>query len=526
MHLYKGIMFSTLNIEDNNWGEFIVDDDTTNINGILTSKFKLDMGGVKDPAPNCSNREIEYKWNCGGSPIEYTGSSTYVDGSDNAIVFDCAASFKKCNLTELSLNDNGVLIMTNDNNETWRSHDEINQPIKNISDYIKSDIYVPVSEDNNNIGKNNAPGKKSTITTTSYTDLKNPNYNKLWSNNKWLSSPGGICRLIQRDGVLKLEADKKSCDLYVGEISGGDDNLDYNNIGEVGYITSGRNKRVWDKNTVQFSNSFMESPPQNLGASSKWGIFIGSNVNDIDILQGGMIPQGKVIHNANSSECQQECLAQNDCAAYQTYKDKCYILDDVMLKNKSKRNWVKYDKDINLNFRLKKMTTNESCPNDISANSIFMVSNQEWSRYCNSTTPKSVVDTSCGMYEEDGSDSSDKKCINGVEQFVSGQVIEGFEHNLQTLTNILNSADNSYNVSKTRWDSSKNTLEPKMAQLATKRKEDKIWNNEELNRLKNLTEHASLNAQSSTYKYYIWRTVAIIVLVITIILWIKNIKSG
>ena len=252
-------------------------------------------------------------------------------------------------------------------------------------------------------------------------------------------------------------------------------------------------------------------------------------MNDIDILQGEMIPQGKIIHNANSSECRQECLERNDCAAYQTYKDKCYILDDVMLKNESKRNWVKYDKDINLNFRLKKMTTNASCPNDISANSIFMVSNREWSKYCNSTTPKSVVDTSCGMYEEDSSDSSGKKCINGVEQFVSGSGqsnIEGFEHDLRTLTNSLNSADTSYKESKTHWDENKNKLEPKMAELATKRKEDKIWNNEELNRLKNLTEHASLNAESSTYKYYIWRTVAIIVLVITIILWIKNIKSG
>ena len=50
----------------------------------------------------------------------------------------------------------------------------------------------------------------------------------------------------------------------------------------------------------------------------------------------------------------------------------------------------------------------------------------------------------------------------------------------------------------------------------------KNWNNDEIIRLKHINETSSFHTSSVTYKYYIWRTIALVVLAVTIIFWVKK----
>ena len=508
-------MFSSSIIEDNNWGgSFLPDNSTTNVNGKLTGKYKIGVDSLKDPAEWCRSTDITYNWKCGDN-TEHSGKTNYVkDASATIIKLDCSTSYNKCDTVDLSLTDNGVLIMKRGNTKLWESHTAANFPIPEINkgEYKSSLEFYPNSDNADNLGKSQPDGKKSTVPSVSYNKISGGIYKNVWGENKWISSPTGICRLIQKDGVLKLQADKKICSVSITELS--NNTIIPNNIGKIAYITPIGRKREWD-NTVQprYSSSFLPSLHNDAIFTGVAPTSSSSNPNP------GMtiVPAGALTTLNGGDTCESRCKTDTGCGGYQIDgSNNCYILNDEALRNTNRDKWVKSDSTINLYFRLKHMNNvHTSCPNDISSNKIFMVSNSDWNSYRNSSTSPGTQFTPCGL------DDTENVGLNILESFTTSSS-EFTDSKLDILKTKLAENDSSYNNLKTKWDLSNNDVYSKLLMLKQKMSNIKNWNNDEIIRLKHINETSSFHTSSVTYKYYIWRTIALVVLAVTIIFWVKK----
>ena len=509
-------MFSSSIIEDNNWGgNFLPDIPTTNVNGILTGTYKIGVDSLNDPAEWCKSTDITYNWKCGNG-TEYSGKTNYVkDASATIIKLDCSTSYNKCDTVDLSLTDNGVLIMKRGNTKLWESHTAANFPIPEINkgEYKSSLVFHPNSDNADNLGKLQPDGKKSTVSSVSYNKISSGIYTNVWGENKWISSPTGICRLIQKDGVLKLQADKKICSVSITELS--NNTIIPNNIGKIAYITPIGRKREWD-NTVQprYSSSFLPSLHNDAIFTGVAPTSSSSNPNPgMTIVPAGVLTP----LNGGDDTCESRCKTDTGCGGYQIDGSKnCYILNDEALRNNNKDKWVKSDPTINLYFRLKHMNNvHPSCPNDISSNKIFMVSNSDWNSYRNSLSSPGTRNTSCGL------DDTENVGLNIQEPFTTSSSAFTNE-NLDILKAKLAENETDYNIRKMNWDLSNNTVYSKLLMLNQKMSNIKNWNNDEIIRLKHINETSSFHTSSVTYKYYIWRTIALVVLAVTIIFWVKK----
>ena len=121
-----------ITIPQNNWTRNII---TSIGTGIMGSKsVSINDGGTKKPAPDCKDGLLfTANYTCGTDPNQKTISKK--DAWGQQALFDCSESYNKCAGSKLTLDDSGVLTITDSaGNQLWKSEtpaglDSNNPPI-------------------------------------------------------------------------------------------------------------------------------------------------------------------------------------------------------------------------------------------------------------------------------------------------------------------------------------------------------------------------------------------------------------
>jgi hypothetical protein len=111
-----------INIPPNNWTQYITNTIGTAVKATSDFQIGTDGGGVTNPAPNCTQPLLfTANYRCGNDSKTLTKNISNAWGK--SIQLNCSTAFKKCAGSKLTLDDTGVLTLTDkDGNKTWQSN--------------------------------------------------------------------------------------------------------------------------------------------------------------------------------------------------------------------------------------------------------------------------------------------------------------------------------------------------------------------------------------------------------------------
>ena len=175
-------------IKPNNWSSFITESIGKAIVSVKNFTVGQDGGGLISPAPECTRPLLfTAKYSCGADPTQK--SLTRTDAWGRVARLNCSTTFDKCNSLKLTLDDKGVLTLTDKNgNQLWQSDlpttDATNPPIA-LPEYAAA----------SNTPAPNRHSQKSYLSSGEFLKL-----------GEWIGSPAGIFRLemVEADGLKTM----------------------------------------------------------------------------------------------------------------------------------------------------------------------------------------------------------------------------------------------------------------------------------------------------------------------------------
>jgi len=281
-----------------NWTQYVKDF----INGKDTVKYTLGVsgGGTTDPAIGCS-KQFSTSYKCGKGAAKTMNITP--DATGQTVTFDCFEENQKCRGFKLTLGDDGNLKLTN-------TTDTVGTILWQSSTY-KTGIPVEKYKAENSKFKRNYLNSGETL-----------------SAGEFIGSPTGNCYLIMEisNGTASLEIryETLNCTGNPGQQFGGDHNTvsiykikkeNSTNVGKTGYIDEDGILHPYPDNLLQKNDKFYP-----IG-------WYSNNGNDIEVKK-----------NINKSDCQQRCIANNQCGGY-VYKEgnsECQLKNRNIFPNSSR----------------------------------------------------------------------------------------------------------------------------------------------------------------------------------------------
>ena len=485
-------------IPPNNWTTYIKNAIGTAVIGVLNFTIGSDGGGTTDPAPNCIMPKLfTSTYSCGNDPSSRTINLTNAWGK--TAKYDCSETFNKCSNLRLSLDDNGVLSITDDKQIVkWSSSapgiNPDNPPL--ALEAYKAE--GPVSDTGRAYSRNYL------------------NSGEFLEVGQWIGSPSGKFRLemvelptvdipestVAAETIKTLRVvynvlgcsneepiNNKSSKLYSIP------SINNNFLGKVGYIdVSG-----------QLHAYAYDSPMVYYGANYE-------SIGNYGIMGGNL---GTSVEVANMEECKEQCsnygatgtadLGQQ-CVGFE------YEKDGRTCKLKSKSVFKNGKRFINDNYeyyaRTKEVSPDSSCSNVVKTGNTA-----KWNELSANQGRNMRLETTCGLKKFTEVETNKRNAREITLNKKSGAITDKVEALYET-----------YNKLKEKIFQNKTALSNSFNELQTSRQDLADWSGEQLNQLEAMNEDRDLNMMSQNYKHIMWSILAILI-ILGIIKLIKSISS-
>jgi hypothetical protein len=481
-------------IKPNNWSSFITESIGKAIVSVKNFTIGLDGGGVVSPAPGCTRPLLfTAKYSCGADPTENSMNKTNAWG--NVAKLDCSKTFQKCNSLKLTLDDRGVLTLTDkDGNQLWQS----DLP---TTDATNPPIALPQYAATSNTPAPNRHSQKSYLSSGEFLKL-----------GEWIGSPAGTFRLemVEADGqkTLRVAYNAVGC-TDAREITNNVAPIDKNsasiysipsiypqNVGRTGYINEFGQLQPYpgDKSMNKYGANF-----ESVGKYGVVGSDIGTNK--------------KV---AGSEECLTECRADPNCAAviFDQVASQCQLKSSTALSSGQRY--------INNNYeyyvRTLDVSPDISCPQTIETSDAATWEGMPAGAIMSSTTY-------CGLKKFTQAErDANEAAFEAVDKNASGSVggvIDYLSGKYKTLTDYLSPVKSNQQKAFDELEASKKGLDD--------------WSGETLAQLDAMNEDSELNMKNqylkhNTYLYlFIGLAILLVLLPVFKLAWSfisKSSKSG
>ena len=484
-------------VPSGNWTTRVTNSLDSNDGGVLNYQPNSNSGGI-DPAQECL-KQFTATYFCGLNKTEKKIESPQVAGSSDGAAafasFDCSAEHAKCNDLKLTLSDDGILTLTNEDGtkKIWDSVTQFGASGK-IAGNI-SPIAVPeyaadgVRKDNDNTIKRRYP----------------VNYllaGQFLGVGEWIGSPTGTCRLMMTGPAgnppnsLQVVTNIVGCDDSLPE----DKNVSETvidtvatriytiprtypeNIGKMAFVNNlGQLQKYPDATMTEYNDVFESIGPYTFTSSA----FLGTALTD------GM---------SNTAEkCKSKCLTYTGttglCAGivFDTTTNACQLLNASVY---GKPRIIDSSKAYHI--RQKKVKGQDiSCPDTITNQSATFWHDTKQSTDMSSTSK-------CGLANFTATERT--KLISDVSANIMS---------VGPVRLLLGRLHTKYNELTDSLFNTKNSIKSKMDEFEKSKQNLADWTGEQLQNLQAMNEDRDINMTSQNYRHILWSILAIIIIIAT-----------
>ena len=465
--------------------------------GILNYNIDKSIVPSSNPVSSCAKPLFTASYKC-GADTNVAPPLTVADAWGKLARFNCGDTFTKCSTLKLTLNDSGVLTVTdNTGHKLWNSDSPVINPLNpplalaqyaaassapaagrySQNNYISSGTYLEIGQwigspsGNFRLEMVSVPASAGTAATATATNTLQVVYNVLGCSGE-------------------AELNSASSNLYSIP------SIHTENVGKVGFVNEFGKLQPYPTT----------SPTYDLSAGHFE--FIGNYG-----VYGGDLPGGKI--ETDTEDCQTQCISLGDtCVGFvkEPLSDggkTCKLKGQAVL-NSGKR-------FVNNNYeyyvRTLQVSPDISCPQTIETGDA-----STWASLSSDDMSGNMTsDTKCGLSLYTAQEQLAKTtALNVLTENAAGgtgmmQYVTGLYNKYQTLKNKLLNTKTELDLSFNKLEKSKQGLED--------------WSGEQLAQLEALDEDRELNMNSQRYKHIMWAILAIVI-VISIIISIMTMVSS
>jgi len=477
-------------VPSGNWTTSVTNSLDTNEGGVLNYIPNINAANV-DPAEGCS-KNFNATYFCGLDRTEKVINST--DGGGTSVRFDCSAEYAKCNDLKLTLSDDGILTLTNEDG-TKKIWDSVTQ--FGASGKIAANI-SPIA-----VPEYAADGQaKSTDTTIK----RRYPFNYLLAGQflgvgEWIGSPTGTCRLMMTGPAgnppnsLQVVTNIVGCDDSLPE----DRNVSETvidtvatriytiprtyatNIGKMAFVNNLGQLQKYPDTMTEYSTEFESIGPYTFTSSA----FLGNALTD---------------SMSNTAEkCKSKCLTYTGTAGlcagivFDTTTNACQLLNASVYSSPRI-----IDTSKTYHIRQKKVKGQDiSCPDTITNQSATF-----WNDAKKSTDMSST--SKCGLANFTATERT--KLIGDV----SANIVS-----VGPVSLLLGRLHTKYNELTNSLFNTKNSIKSKMDEFEKSKQNLADWTGEQLQNLQAMNEDRDINMTSQNYRHILWSILAIIIIIAT-----------